>query len=158
MKKLLLTVAAAAIFGGLQLTAFAGPNEDLKEYRAMFMKKFPGVSLQEFSNGVYAIDKQQRANWEQIEEFPPYGPYIDQGQALFEKPFKNGKSYADCLPNKPPGTPKTKTPGARRAALLSERIGDRQARQRAGMFDFHFDLSDDSGQSAHGDSEPVGAQ
>jgi len=26
------------------------------------------------------------------------------------------------------------------------------------MFDFHFDLSDDSGQSAHGDSEPVGAQ
>lgn len=100
MKKMLLTVAAAAIFGGLQLTAFAGPNDDLKEYRAMFMKKFPGVSLQEFSNGVYAIDKQQRANWEQIEEFPPYGPYIDQGQAMFEKPFKNGKSYADCFPNK----------------------------------------------------------
>ena len=33
----------------------------------------------------------------EIEEFPPYELSIDSGQAAYEKPFANGKSYADCF-------------------------------------------------------------
>lgn len=79
--------------------AVAGPAEDMKEYRDYFMRKFPGVPLQEFGNGAYAIDADARANWEQIEEFPPYEVDIDDGKTLFEKSFANGKTYASCFPN-----------------------------------------------------------
>jgi len=100
MNRLFTTAIALLLSAGLVVTVQAGPAEDLKEYRAFFMKKFPNVKFQEFQNGVYAIDEQQRANWVQIEEFPPYEPYIAEGEELFSKPFKNGKSYADCFPNK----------------------------------------------------------
>ncbi|HEY5719729.1 MAG TPA: sulfur oxidation c-type cytochrome SoxA [Gammaproteobacteria bacterium] len=100
MKKLLITAAAAMLLGGLGVAVQAGPQEDLKEYRAFFTKKFPNVKMADFADGAYAIDEQLRANWLQIEEFPPYEPYIAEGEELFNKPFKNGKTYASCFPNK----------------------------------------------------------
>jgi sulfur-oxidizing protein SoxA len=35
----------------------------------------------------------------EMEDFPPYEIAIEDGQALFETPFANGKSYADCFAN-----------------------------------------------------------
>ncbi|OGT05789.1 MAG: sulfur oxidation c-type cytochrome SoxA, partial [Gallionellales bacterium RBG_16_57_15] len=32
-------------------------------------------------------------------EFPPYDSEIDKGRKMWETPFKNGKTYAGCLPN-----------------------------------------------------------
>ena len=84
-----------------KMAADTTPEEDLKIYRDYFTKRFPGVELQEFSNGVYAIDEVQRANWEAIEEFPPYEPMIDDGEAMWNKPFANGKTYADCFEDGP---------------------------------------------------------
>jgi len=40
-----------------------------------------------------------REQWEEIEEFPPYELNIDKGETLFNTPFANGKSYADCFDN-----------------------------------------------------------
>jgi sulfur-oxidizing protein SoxA len=57
--------------------------------------------MEEYANGVYAIDPVGRENWEAIEEFPPYEPFIDAGQAMWEKPFANGKGYKDCFPDGP---------------------------------------------------------
>ena len=37
--------------------------------------------------------------WEEKEQFPPYDFSLDLGKEMFSKPFKNGKSYADCFPN-----------------------------------------------------------
>ncbi|MFV2061092.1 MAG: sulfur oxidation c-type cytochrome SoxA [Gammaproteobacteria bacterium] len=98
MKKLLIAAVACTI-GAVPILAQASPASDLKEFRAYFFKKFPGVSLQEFSNGIYAIDKDRRQEWEAMEEFPPYEPALDIGKELFEKPFKNGKTYASCFKN-----------------------------------------------------------
>jgi len=98
MKKLLIMAVACSI-GAVPMIAQASPASDLKEFRAYFFKKFPGVSLQEFSNGIYAIDKDRRQEWEAMEEFPPYEPALDIGKELFEKPFKNGKTYASCFKN-----------------------------------------------------------
>jgi len=74
-------------------------QQDLKEFRAYFADRFPDVPFKEFINGVYAIDQASREQWEAIEEFPPYELNIDKGKSLFNKPFKNGKTYASCFRN-----------------------------------------------------------
>ncbi len=91
--------AVACSISAVPILAQASPASDLKEFRAYFFKKFPGVSLQEFSNGVYGINKDRKQEWEAMEEFPPYEPALDIGKELFEKPFKNGKTYSSCFKN-----------------------------------------------------------
>lgn len=90
-------LAIAAVSTGL----LASPEDDLEAFQGFFHKRFPDVSNAELGNGVYAIDPVGRANWEAIEEFPPYEPMIDQGHEMWDKPFANGKHYKDCLPDGP---------------------------------------------------------
>lgn len=99
MRKLLSIVAALGIATTLPYTADASPDQDLKEMRAYFKKRFPKVPFQEYANGVYALDAESRAQWESIEDFPPYEIAIENGKTLFNTPFKNGKTYASCFPN-----------------------------------------------------------
>ncbi len=77
------------------------PAEDLKVYRDYFQKRFPGIPMNEFGNGVYAIDKVSRDSWEAIEEFPPYEPMIEAGEAIWNKKFANGKSLGSCFSDDP---------------------------------------------------------
>jgi len=77
------------------------PAEDLETYRQFFFKRFKDVPLEEYRNGVYAIDKVSRDSWEAIEEFPPYEPMIEEGEAMWNKPFANGKTYGSCFDNNP---------------------------------------------------------
>lgn len=98
MKRALVITVAASLLGGVSIGAQASPQQDLKEFREYFMKKFPGVPLNDFGNGVYAIDAASRAQWEAIEEFPPYDLAIDEGETLWNTPFANGKTYASCFP------------------------------------------------------------
>ena len=98
IKRMVLALTTAAILGGLFSNAMATtPKEDLQNFRKYFYKKFPGISLNEFGNGVYAIDKQSRETWEAIEEFPPYEIDIEAGEELFNTPFANGNTYASCF-------------------------------------------------------------
>jgi sulfur-oxidizing protein SoxA len=99
MKKILITAALAAAVA--LPVANASPEDDLKTWQDYFAKRFPDVPKQDFGNGVYSIDPVGRANWEAIEEFPPYEPFIDEGQAMWEKKFANGKSFKDCFPKGP---------------------------------------------------------
>ncbi|OOY35249.1 sulfur oxidation c-type cytochrome SoxA [Solemya velum gill symbiont] len=106
MKKTVVAIATLCVVG-LSSTVVAKnaadttPAQDIETYRSYFTKKFPGVPLQEFSNGVYAIDKVSRDSWEAIEEFPPYEPFIEEGEELWNTPFANGKGYADCFKDGP---------------------------------------------------------
>lgn len=99
MRKIALTATAVALFVGMPLAAQASPEDDLKSFREHFMKRFPGVSLEEYKNGVYAINADARSSWEAIEEFPPYEDELERGEELFNTPFANGKTYASCFPN-----------------------------------------------------------
>lgn len=101
MKKTVLTAVVIGLLAGSGGVVADTPAQDLKLYRDYFMKKFPGVPLQEFANGVYSIDKTSRDSWEAIEEFPPYEPMIEEGEAMWNTPFKNGKTYADCFKGTP---------------------------------------------------------
>ena len=95
MKKLLIALSALSVLGGAPMVADASPESDLKKFRTYFFKKFPGVKLQDYGNGIYAINESRREEWENIEEFPPYEDGIDLGKKLFSKYklgtcFKNG--------------------------------------------------------------------
>ncbi|NOT11566.1 MAG: sulfur oxidation c-type cytochrome SoxA [Methylococcaceae bacterium] len=78
---------------------FADPLQDQFAFRDYYQQKFPHLKLEDYANGVYAIDAVAKQSWLAIEEFPPYEPAIEQGKALFETAFKNGSHYADCFPN-----------------------------------------------------------
>jgi len=99
MKNVLMVTAAVVFLGIAPLTVQASPEDDLKAFRAYFLERFPNVPLEDFANGVYAIDAASREQWEAIEEFPPYEIAIEEGQELFNTPFKNGKTYASCFDN-----------------------------------------------------------
>ena len=38
--------------------------------------------------------------WQEKEQFPPYEFALEAGKEMFATPFKNGKTYGDCFPNK----------------------------------------------------------
>ena len=97
--KRLLVIAAAAVITAVPLISSASPEDDLKAFRGYFMERFPNVPLEEFANGVYAIDPATREQWEAIEEFPPYEIAIEEGEEIFNTPFKNGKTFASCFRN-----------------------------------------------------------
>lgn len=97
MRKIALTASLVALLAGLPAAVQASPSEDLKSFREYFMKRFPGVPLKEYQNGVYAINADARKSWEAIEEFPPYEDELAKGEALFNTPFANGKTYASCF-------------------------------------------------------------
>jgi sulfur-oxidizing protein SoxA len=75
------------------------PMAEAKAFRNYFVAKFPNVKPEDFVNGPYSMNKDMRRQWEEKEQFPPYEFSLDMGKEMFGKPFKNGKSYADCFPN-----------------------------------------------------------
>lgn len=101
MKKIITAAVAAAMVAGSATAVQASPAGDLENFRAYFMKRFDGVPLNEFQNGVYAIDATSRETWEAIEEFPPYEPFVEEGENMWNTAFANGKSYADCFKDGP---------------------------------------------------------
>jgi sulfur-oxidizing protein SoxA len=96
----LLSLALAALLLPARAEERVDPAADQRAFQAYFRHAFPSVSLNDFANGPYAVDQGMRKQWEEIMQFPPYDFALDDGKKLFETPFKNGKSYADCFPNK----------------------------------------------------------
>jgi len=97
MKKLITTVALFALALTPIVSAQATPSEDKAALRDYFKKSLPGKNLDDFINGVYALDDDARSQWEEIEEFPPYEIALDKGSELWDKKFKNGKSFESCF-------------------------------------------------------------
>jgi sulfur-oxidizing protein SoxA len=98
VKKTFATLGLALLIA-LPLSGMATPQEDLAEFRNFFKERFPNTPFEDFVNGVYSVDPSSREQWEEIEEFAPYELNISNGEALFNKPFANGKTYASCFEN-----------------------------------------------------------
>ncbi len=93
---------AALAFGGVPPAGAAdtpNPPVEAKAFRDFFTQKFPRLKLEDFVNGPYSMSEDMHRQWEEKEQFPPYEFSVDMGKEMFSKPFKNGKSYADCFPN-----------------------------------------------------------
>jgi sulfur-oxidizing protein SoxA len=98
-----LAIVAALLILPVLPTAAADridPAADQRAFQAYFRHAFPNVPFNDFANGPYAVDKGMRKQWEEIMQFPPYDFALADGKKLFETPFKNGKSYADCFPDR----------------------------------------------------------
>ena len=101
LRKIFIAVAIVAGTAQPLLAADAAdPQADFKAFRKYFTERFPKVPLNDFVNGPYSMDEGLRKQWKAIDEFPPYEFAVEQGKEMFATPFKNGKSYADCFPNK----------------------------------------------------------
>jgi hypothetical protein len=77
------------------------PEEDPRPGRPTSRSASRRCRRTDFVNGVYSIDPVGRENWEAIEEFPPYEAAIIDGEEMWNTPFANGKTYADCFPDGP---------------------------------------------------------
>jgi sulfur-oxidizing protein SoxA len=101
MKKTILALIALGIAAGAPLAAQADPASDLKQFRSYFKKKFPSVKFDDYANGFYALPgmEEYRAQWESYNDFPPYELGFERGREMWEKPFKNGKTFASCFKN-----------------------------------------------------------
>lgn len=100
MKSIYTAIAATAMFAvsavGAQ-TAVASPADDLKAFQNYFQERNKDIPLDDYVNGAYIYDEGARAQWEEIEEFPPYEAGIDAGEELWNEAFANGKGYKDCF-------------------------------------------------------------
>ncbi len=96
--KLLTGMAGLSIALGAA-TAFATPEADRQELIKYYTTKYPNVKLDDYVYGALAFDADSKAQYDAIMEFPPYDSEIQKSRKMFETPFKNGKTYADCLPN-----------------------------------------------------------
>jgi len=76
------------------------PVADAKAFQNFFFQKFPNVKHEDFVNGPYSMNEDMKRQWQEKEEFPPYEFALDAGKEMFATPFKNGKTYADCFPNR----------------------------------------------------------
>lgn len=83
MKKILMMTAI--VMGLTPLFANASPQQDLKQFRAFFFKRFPGVKLQDFADGIYGISKERYQEYAAMQDFPPWEPGVDIGKQLFKK-------------------------------------------------------------------------
>jgi sulfur-oxidizing protein SoxA len=99
MIKTIATAALAVLIAFPLVSNSATPKQDLKEFQAHYMERFPDTPFSDFKNGVYSIDPASREQWEDIEEFAPYELNLSRGEELFNKPFANGKTYASCFEN-----------------------------------------------------------
>jgi L-cysteine S-thiosulfotransferase len=100
LRKLFIAVALVAFTGQPLLAADTDPQADFKAFRKYFTERFPKLKLNDFVNGPYSMDEGLRKQWQAKEEFPPYEFAVEQGKQMFSTPFKNGKTYGDCFPNK----------------------------------------------------------
>ena len=86
-------------FFSINIPVYASPEEDLDEIREYFNNRFPNTPFKDYNNGAYAIDAGLREQWESIEDFPPYEINVENGEKLFNTPFKNGNTYSSCFKN-----------------------------------------------------------
>jgi len=100
LRRLCIAAALIAVTAPAVLAADADPQADFKAFRKYFTERFPKVKLDDFVNGPYSMDEGLRKQWQAKEEFPPYEFAVEQGKQMFGAPFKTGKTYADCFPNK----------------------------------------------------------
>src|SRR6202043_1362240 len=94
-------LALAAVARGATATGAytIDPVADAKAFQRFFTQKIPKLKPEDFVNGPYSLNEDMHKQWEEKEQFPPYEFALDLGKELFSKPFKNGKSFADCFPN-----------------------------------------------------------
>ena len=94
-RRLLVVNALAAVV--VSTAAVAGPEEDRKAFVDYYQARFPDVPFEEFANGIYAIDADARAQWQAIEDFPPYEFAVERGSERWTETLPDATTLGACL-------------------------------------------------------------
>lgn len=73
------------------------PEEDRRRIVEFFADRFPDQPLQSYVNGALMLSADAMSQYDSIMEFPPFQGDLERGRALWEQPFRNGRSLADCF-------------------------------------------------------------
>ncbi len=80
------------------------PVADAKAFQNILRPQIPqaeaGGHFRLQQQALHRLNEDMHRQWVEKEEFPPYEFSLDAGKEMFSKPFKNGKTYADCFPDK----------------------------------------------------------
>jgi len=87
-----------ALLHGVQ--AADAPEAERQALLDYFKLRFPQTTIQQYVYGALMLSPDAKAQYDAIMEFPPFQAEVDRGQALWEKPFRNGKTLADCFPDR----------------------------------------------------------
>lgn len=103
MKQQMITRLLAGMAGlGIALgaaTAHATPESDRQAFIKYYTSKYPNIKVEDYVYGALAFDEDSKAQYDAIMEFPPFEAQVEQGRKMWETPFKNGKTYASCMPS-----------------------------------------------------------
>lgn len=88
----LLTTLVA--FGG---DAPASPEADRKHLLELYRGKFPDTKVEDYSLGALIFSPDAKSQYDAMMVMPAWEPSLDKGKELWERPFKNGKRFADCF-------------------------------------------------------------
>lgn len=103
MKQQMITRLLAGVAGlGIALgaaTAHATPESDRQAFIKYYTSKYPNIKIEDYVYGALAFDEDSKAQYDAIMEFPPFEGQIEKGRKMWETPFKNGKTYASCMPS-----------------------------------------------------------
>lgn len=97
-------VGAALLSGLLCFVGFTvpaaatDPETDRLALWRFFESRFAGIPADEYVLGAFMFSQDARRHYEDIMSFPPFEVDIDRGRQLWETPFRDGRTYADCLP------------------------------------------------------------
>jgi L-cysteine S-thiosulfotransferase len=86
-------------FGSVALNAVTDPEQERLAFVKLYQKKFPDKPLEDYVYGALMLSEDAKQQYDSIMELPPFSAVIEQGKAMWEKPFANGKTYANCFPN-----------------------------------------------------------
>lgn len=99
---LAMLLALSAIFGAQaspEVAPQAGPEADRIKLVSQFSAAFPDIKVSDYIHGALAFDPDSMAQYRSIMQLPPFLSTLEAAEKLWQTPFSNGKTYADCLPN-----------------------------------------------------------
>ena len=89
----------AALAAGAGAASAPAPEQERQRLVDYFAQRFPGVPLQDYVYGAMIANPDAKRQYEQIMEFPPFMGDVEQGKKIWDTPFRNGKTFADCFPD-----------------------------------------------------------
>ena len=100
MKKTLLSALALGVsMVATSPVAFAiDPEKDRQQLVDFFKAKSPKIAFDDYKDGGYIYSADKRAQWEAVEEFPPYLDSVDAGEEIYQQ---DQAVYEKCFGDDP---------------------------------------------------------
>lgn len=97
-KTLLLALLGVAVGANSAMANSVDPETDRQQLVDFFKAKSPKIAFEDYKDGGYIYSEDKRAQWEAVEEFPPYLDAVDAGEALYQQ---DKAVYEKCFGDDP---------------------------------------------------------